>query len=128
VTDHKYFVFSFGDIQVKERSLSPDGSLLAMFHDDHAIRFLSLNTEAPRDVLVKDWQLSTGDWSADGKSFTPTGVPVILNVNEEGKTEVVLEGSANTEFWCLIQSPDGRHAIVQVQVPGDNNVWMVDNF
>ena len=114
-------------------SLSPDGSLLAMFLDAHAIRFLSLKTGAAHDVLVKDWQLSNGDWSADGKSvympsLTPTGVPVILNVNEEGKAEVVLEGGANTDFWCLIQSPDGRHAIVQVLVPGDNNVWMVDNF
>ncbi len=116
-----------------EWSLSPDGSLLAMFHDAHAIRFLSLKTGAAHDVQVKNWQLSNGDWSADGKSVympsvTSTGVPVVLNVNEEGKAEVVLEGGPNTEFWCLIQSPDGRHAIVQEQVPGDNNVWMVDNF
>ena len=62
-------------------------------------------------------------------SYTSSPVPVILKVNEEGKAEVVLEGGPNTEwFWCLIQSPDGRHAMVEAQVPGDNNVWMVDNF
>jgi hypothetical protein len=104
-----------------------------MFPDDHTIRFLSLKTGAARDVLVKDWQLMNGDWSADGKSlfmpsFTSKGVPVVLNVNEEGKAEVVLEDGANTGFWCLIQSPDGRHAIVGEVVAGDNNVWMVDNF
>ena len=114
-------------------SLSPDGSLLAMFHDDHTIRFFSLKTGAAHDVLVKDWHLTNGDWSADGKSiympsFTSTGVPVVLKVNEEGKAEVVLQGGAITGFWCLIQSPDGRHGIVQELVPGDNNVWMVDNF
>lgn len=114
-------------------SLSPDGSLLAMFPDDHTIRFVSLKTGAGHDVRVKDWQLSNGDWSADGKSlympsFTSKGVPVVLNVNEEGKAEVVLEGGAITGFWCLVQSPDGRHAIVGEVVPGDNNVWMVDNF
>jgi DNA-binding winged helix-turn-helix (wHTH) protein/Tol biopolymer transport system component len=114
-------------------SLSPDGSLLAMFPDDHTIRFLSLKTGAAREVLVKDWQLMNGDWSADGKSlfmpsFTSKGVPVVLRVNEEGKAEVVLEDGANTGFWCLIQSPDGRHAIVGEVVAGDNNVWMVDNF
>jgi DNA-binding winged helix-turn-helix (wHTH) protein/Tol biopolymer transport system component len=114
-------------------SLSPDGSLLAMFPDDHTIRFLSLKTGAARDVLVKDWQLNNGDWSADGKSlymqsFTPKGVPVVLNVNEEGKAEVVLQGGANTPFLFLVQSPDGRHAIVGELVPGDNNAWMVDNF
>jgi DNA-binding winged helix-turn-helix (wHTH) protein/Tol biopolymer transport system component len=114
-------------------SLSPDGSLLAMFHDDHTIRFFSFKTGAAHDVLVKDWHLTNGDWSADGKSiympsFTSTGVPVVLNVNEEGRAEVVLQGGAITGFCCLIQSPDGRHALVQALVPGDNNVWMVDNF
>jgi hypothetical protein len=92
-----------------------------------------MRTGAAHDVLVKDWHVSKGDWSADGKSiyvpsFTSTGVPVVLNLNEEGKTEVVLEGGPNTEFWYLIQSPDGRHAIVEAMVPGDNKVWMVDNF
>jgi DNA-binding winged helix-turn-helix (wHTH) protein/Tol biopolymer transport system component len=115
-------------------SLSPDGSLLAMFPDDHTIRFVSLKTGATHDVLVKNWHLTNGDWSADGRSvymtsFTSSRVPVILSVNEEGKAEVVLEGGPNTEFfWCLIQSPDGRHAMVEAQVVGDNNVWMVDNF
>jgi DNA-binding winged helix-turn-helix (wHTH) protein/Tol biopolymer transport system component len=114
-------------------SLSPDGSLLALFPEDHTIRFLSLKTGTADDVRVKDWQLTNGDWSADGKSlympsFTPTGVPVILSVNEKGKAEVVLQGDAITGFWCLIQSPDGRRAIVGEVVPGDNNVWMVDNF
>jgi Tol biopolymer transport system component len=113
--------------------LSPDGSLLAVFPDDHTIRFVSLKTGAAHDVLVKDWHVNKGDWSADGRSiyipsFTPTGVPVVLNVNEEGKAEVVLQGAPNTGFWYLIQSPDGRHAIVEEDVPGDNNVWMVDNF
>jgi hypothetical protein len=106
-------------------SLSPDGSLLAMFPDSHTIRFLSLKTAAAHDVLVKDWQLNNGDWSADGKSlymqsFTSTGVPVVLNVNEEGKAEVVLQGGANIQFFFLIQSPDGRRAIVGELVPGDN--------
>ena len=106
---------------------------LYLFRDGHTIRFLSLKTGAARDVPVKDWQLNNGDWSADGKSlymqsFSSTGVPVVLNVDEEGKAEVVLQGAANTGFWCLIQSPDGRHAIVGEVLPGDNNVWMVDNF
>jgi hypothetical protein len=77
--------------------------------------------------------VSKGDWSADGKSvyipsFRSTGIPVVLNVNEEGKAEAVLEAGRNTEFWYLIQSPDGRHAIVEATVPGDNNVRTVDNL
>ena len=49
-------------------SLSPDGSKLAIFLDKHRIRFLTLDTGIAHDVSVKDWPLSNGDWSADGKS------------------------------------------------------------
>jgi hypothetical protein len=73
-------------------SLSPDGSKLAIFLSRHRIRFLSLATKVAHDVSVKDWPLSNGDWSADGKSvfmpsFTPKSEPVILEVSESGKSE-----------------------------------------
>jgi hypothetical protein len=82
---------------------------------------------------VKDWPLSNGDWSADGKSvfmpsFTPRNVPVILEVNEAGNAQVVLQGSANTGFHAMIQSPDGRFGLLLEDLPGENNAWMVDNF
>jgi DNA-binding winged helix-turn-helix (wHTH) protein/Tol biopolymer transport system component len=114
-------------------TLSPDGRKLALFLNQHQIRFLSLDTGVARDVSIDDWPLSNGDWSADGKSVfmqsvTPQGRPVILAVNEAGKAEVVLEGDANTEFWWMLQSPDGRYGILEAEVPGDNNAWMIENF
>lgn len=114
-------------------SLSPDGSRLALFLDRHRIRFVSLGSGAATEVVLKDWLLSSGDWSADGKrvfmpSFRPGAKPVILAVSEMGKTEVLIEGQANTEFLWLIQSPDGRSAILGMPTAGDNNAWMVDNF
>ena len=114
-------------------TLSPDGRKLALFLNRNHIRFLSLDTGVARDVSIADWPLETGDWSADGKSVfmqsvTSKGTPVILDVNEAGKAEVVLEGDPNTTFWWMIQSPDGRHGILEAEVPGDNNAWMIENF
>jgi DNA-binding winged helix-turn-helix (wHTH) protein/Tol biopolymer transport system component len=114
-------------------SLSPNGSKLAVFLNRHQIRFLTLDTGIAHDVSVKDWPLYAGDWSADGKSvfmpsFTPKNLPVILEVNETGKAEVVLQGNANTWFRCMIQSPDGRYGLLLEDLSGENNAWMVNNF
>jgi hypothetical protein len=61
-------------------------------------------------------------------SVTPRTTPVVLSVKEAGKTEVAFEGNANTFFFYMIQSPDGRYGILEMPTPGDNNAWMVDNF
>jgi DNA-binding winged helix-turn-helix (wHTH) protein/Tol biopolymer transport system component len=114
-------------------TLSPDGLKLAVFTDRHTVRFLSLATGAVRDVPVKDWPVFNGDWSADGRnlympSVTQKGAPIILEVNEAGKAEVVFQGDLNTGFDCLIQSPDGHYGLLVVDLPQENNAWMIDNF
>jgi len=114
-------------------SISPDGSKLAVFLDQHRIRFISTETAVARDVTVKGWNLNNGDWSADSKtvfagSSTPRGIPVMLEIDQSANAKVVLEGSANTQFWCLYQSPDGQHGLLLEQIPAENNAWMVDNF
>jgi Tol biopolymer transport system component len=114
-------------------SLSPDGSWLAIFLDSHRIRFISTDTGVAHDVSVNNWQLFNGDWSADGKSVfmpsaSPEGRQMFLAVNESGKAEVAFEGQANATFDWMIQSPDGRYAILEEDILGDNNAWMVDNF
>ena len=114
-------------------SLSPDGSRLALVLDPHRIRLLSTDTGAVHDVSLNDWPVSNLDWSSDGarvfiRSLTPAGVPVILALNGAGKAEVVLEGQVDSHFAFFIQSPDGRHGILEMPTPGDNNAWMVENF
>jgi Tol biopolymer transport system component len=114
-------------------SLSPDGSRLALVLEPHRIRFLSPETGAAHDVSLNDWPVSNVDWSADGttlfiRSITPAGVPVILALNGVGKAEVVIEGRVDSSFTFFIQSPDGRHGILEIPTPGDNNAWMVENF
>jgi DNA-binding winged helix-turn-helix (wHTH) protein/Tol biopolymer transport system component len=114
-------------------SLSPDGSRLALVLGPRRIRFLSPDTGAAHDVSLNDWPVFNVDWSADGerlfvRSITPAGVPVILALNEAGKAEVVIEGRVGSHFAFFIESPDGRHGILEMPTPGDNNAWMVENF
>ena len=85
------------------------------------------------DVSLSDWPVFNVDWSADGarvfiRSITPAGVPVILALNGAGRAEVVIEGQVNSNFAFFIQSPNGRHGILEIPTPGDNNAWMVENF
>jgi hypothetical protein len=92
-----------------------------------------VNTGIIRDVSVKDWPLNNGDWSADGKSVlmqsvTTAGIPVILDVDEAGKAVIVLQGTPNSSFKWLVPSPDGRFVILEADLPGDNNMWMIENF
>jgi hypothetical protein len=113
--------------------ISPDGSKLAVFFNAHQIRFISLDTGAAHDVTVKDWPFGEGDWSANSKSVfipsvTPKGIPVIIEVDQGGKSRVALQGKLNTEFVAMIQSPDGRYGLLQEVAPAENNAWMVDNF
>jgi DNA-binding winged helix-turn-helix (wHTH) protein/Tol biopolymer transport system component len=115
--------------------LSPDGSQLTAVTDDHQgrLQFISLETGATRDVVVKEWPVLRGvDWTADGRSVligsvTPRGTSVILDVDMEGKARVLLEGDPHTQFVYVIPSPDGRYAALLV-FTGENNVWMVENF
>jgi Tol biopolymer transport system component len=117
-------------------SLSPDGKMLAIFLGDHRIRFFSLENAVAREsntVTLNDWWVTNGDWTADGNgilvpSHTPSGTPVILEVNRAGTASVVLKSTANISFDYMIQSPNGRRAILTAAVPGDNNAWMIDNF
>ena len=114
-------------------SLSPDGSRLALVLDPHRIRFLSLETGAAQDVGLNDRPVFNVDWSTDCarlfiRSITPAGVPIILALNGTGKAEVVIEGQVDSNFAFFIQSPDGRHGILEIPTPGDNNAWMVENF
>ena len=114
-------------------SLSPDGSKLAIFINDHQLRFFAVNTGLFHDVDVNGWQLENGDWASDGKSvlaqsITATGAPVILDVDEAGNAKVIFEGAPNMAFKWVVPSPDGHFAILEADVPGDDNVWIAENF
>lgn len=115
--------------------LSPDGSTLALVvaGNKGQVRFLSIDSGATKDVVVKDWPiLSSADWTADGKlvlsaSITPNGVPVILGIDMEGNANVLLQGDRSTPLNWVIPSPDGKYGALFVTI-GESNVWMVENY
>jgi hypothetical protein len=114
-------------------SLSPDGSKLAMFPDQHRIRFVSIVSGAAHDVTVKNWPVYNGDWAPNNEtvlspSRAPDGLPVILEIDQQGKAKVVLQGSRSIGFGFMIESPDARHALVLEVIPTDNNAWIVNDF
>jgi hypothetical protein len=113
-------------------SLSQDGNQLAIA-DNHLMRFLTIATGAAHDVALQTWRLPNVDWSADGKSVVvattaPDGSPVILRVTGAGGADVLLKGDRSTRYWWMIPSPDGRHGALVATIPGDNNVWTIENF
>jgi DNA-binding winged helix-turn-helix (wHTH) protein/Tol biopolymer transport system component len=115
-------------------SLSPDGAQLAVILRDSERRviFMDVSDKSTHEVELNPWPLLRIDWAADGKSvFVPSrtanGVPVILGVERNGNHRVLLEGDRATQYWWVIESPDGRYAAL-TEVTGANNVWMVENF
>jgi hypothetical protein len=115
--------------------LSPDGSQLAVVTEGHQgrLQFISLETGARRDIVVKGWSLLKGlDWTARGGSVligsvTPSGASVMLDVDLDGNAHVLLEAEPHAQLMWAIPSPDGRYAALNM-LTGENNVWMVEDF
>jgi len=114
---------------------SPDGSTLVLVTDGEKgqMRFVSIDSGATKDVVVKDWPILKGaDWSADSKvvltaSVTSAGAPVILGIDREGNANVLLEGDRSAPIGWVIPSPDGKHGALEITT-GESNVWMVENY
>ena len=116
-------------------SLSPDGSQLALTwtNSEPKVTFMSVKDRSTREVELNGFNhVNTVDWTADSKSVyvvaqTKSGADTIVEVEPSGNQRVLLEADKNTRFWWAIQSPDGRHVLVE-QLTGENNVWMIENF
>lgn len=112
-------------------SLSPDGSHLAIIGAEKRgrIQLLSLATRQIREIVVKGWaELRNVDWSADGRTlFVPATkdqrTVALLEIDTRGNAWELLDGPLG---WA-IPSPDRRY-LAFMQLAGENNVWMVDNF
>jgi DNA-binding winged helix-turn-helix (wHTH) protein/Tol biopolymer transport system component len=122
-----------GKFDREEWSLSPDGSTLALILKDRRLTFIDLSTKKAHDVTVGEWkQLYAVDWAPDSKSVyipsrRPSGEYVLLRVEPNGASRVVLEGGKTPRYQWAIPSPDGKHVAVQATT-GENNVWMIEHF
>ena len=112
-------------------SLSPDGSRLAIISAEKGgrIQLLTLATRQSREIVVKGWtELRNVDWSADGRTlFVPATkderTVALLEIDTQGNAWELLHGPLG---WA-IPSPDSRY-LAFMQVTGENNVWMLQDF
>jgi hypothetical protein len=125
---------TFPIVQSLGLSLSPDGSQLAVLPiPGSTITFMTVRDKSTYTVELQGLAKPiTIDWTGDGRSVyvvaqTSNGTDEVVEVEPSGKSHVVLENDNHTHLWWAIQSPDGRHALIQ-EVAGENNVWVVDNF
>lgn len=112
-------------------SLSPDGSDLAIISHEMSgrIQLFSIATRQSREILVKGWaELRNVDWSADARTLF---VPATRDEHTVALLEIDLQGNAwellRGQLGWAIPSPDGRH-LAFMQVTGENNVWMLEDF
>jgi hypothetical protein len=116
-------------------SLSADGSQVALVltNSEPKVTFMAVKDKSTREVELRGFShVKTVDWTADSKSVylvaqAKSGTDSIVEVEPSGNQRVLLEADKNTGFWWAIQSPDGRHVIIE-QLIGENNVWMIENF
>jgi len=116
--------------------LSPDGSRVAVrLPATSRIRVLSLNGDAPRDVVVTGRPLdpSAFYWSADGAgwyfSSTPDRYPEgtdLLHIDMNGAVKVVWHQNVRDPM-AAIPSPDGHHIAVTA-ASTVSNAWMLKEF
>jgi Tol biopolymer transport system component len=114
--------------------MSPDGTSYAGATGgqvDSRIRFLSLSGGPDREITVKGWpNLSSLDWSADGKGFYSCSVSsrgsTLLYVDLQATPQVVWRDRETIGCFGL-PSPDNRHLAIG-SVVNNSNIWTVENF
>ncbi len=116
-------------------SVSPDGSRIAIQSNDQLreqVRILDLqkgaelNLHLPRGLFV--FNLS---WAADGNALfasAQTGTDfLIVRIELDGKTHVLLNRGRNNFLSNSLPSPDGRH-LAFTQQTWETNAWLLENF
>lgn len=115
--------------------LSPDGTRVALVHNENSIRLIELPGGAEAELSRDGWILGESvAWSADGESLFIDGGPLestvykkaLLNVTLDGEVHV-LRQKANEWHIFPVPSPDGRFLAFGVVV-FSGNVMMLEGF
>jgi Tol biopolymer transport system component len=116
------------------RSLSPDGSQIAVVDHSHRgrVEILNLSDRKWREIRVQPgWgDFQSLSWTADGKGFFMTTVLPesfnLIHVALDGKVQLVLSNPQAQWMLRPRPSPDGKYLALQAQT-FDSNVWLVEN-
>jgi len=86
-----------------------------------------------RFAVVRGWsRLLSVDWNGDSETiFVPSvssnGSSVLLEIDQQGNAQVLLTAEKDRRIGWAFPSPDGQH-LALMQVVGENNAWMLENF
>jgi serine/threonine protein kinase/Tol biopolymer transport system component len=109
-------------------AISPDGAHVAI-GDDTGLRLIDLRNGAEHELPLTGllWSVS---WSPDGKALfaaVQLGEYLLVRVDLDGKTRVLLNRGRNQWLANAAVSPDGRY-LAFTQQSWDTNSWLLENF
>ena len=115
-------------------SVSPDGSWVAFASQDQLpeqVRIIDLRKATERNLQLSHglsiWNLS---WAVDGNAIFAAGSlagNLIIRIELDGKTSVLLNRGRNHFLGHPCPSPDGRH-LAFGQLAFESNAWLLENF
>ena len=115
-------------------SVSADGSRIAITSSDQLkeqVRILDLTDGAEHNVkLPPGWYIWSLSWAKDGKALFAAAQStnyMIVRIETDGKTRVLLDKGREHWLYGPISSPDGRH-LAFTQQTFENNVLLLENF
>jgi Tol biopolymer transport system component len=115
-------------------SVSADGSRIAIYSNDQLkdqMRIVDLAKGTEHSFqLPQGWSIWSFSWAPDGKALFAAAQSanyMIVRIELDGKTRVLLD--EGREHWLVepIASPDGRHLAFRQQT-WETNVWLLENF
>ena len=115
-------------------SISADGSRIAITSSDQLreqVRILALAHGTQQNVqLLHGWHIHSLSWARDGNALFAAAQStnyMIVRIEADGKTHVLLERGKDHWLSSPVSSPDGRYLAFSQQT-FENNVWLLENF
>jgi eukaryotic-like serine/threonine-protein kinase len=115
-------------------NVSPEGLRIAIGDQlREQVRILDSRNGTERNLqLPLGWSIGELRWTADGNALITTAHSestgyMIVRIELDGKTHVLLDRGRNNQLNSPCPSPDGRH-LAFGQSTWINNAWLVENF
>jgi Tol biopolymer transport system component len=115
-------------------SVSADGSRIAITSGNQLkeqVRILDLANGTEHNLqLPQGWSIWSLSWAKDGKALFAAAQStsyMIVRIDADGKTRVLLDQGREHWLYAPISSPDGRQ-LAFTQQTFENNVWLLENF
>ena len=118
-----------------DSAISPEGTRIAAATGDRLgeqVRILDLRNGAERNLqLPQAWHIYSLWWAADGNavfaSVAQSTEFLIVRIELDGKTHVLLSGGRNQFLGSPVPSPDGSY-LAFCQQTFEGNIWLLENF